>query len=173
MPRPVVICLTERDADVAREWADKVLGTQTMTRPNYTGLHAPHRFLLGYLGELACAAWLRNLDAEFTHSVRTDGRPGEPEFSVLGRRGRFTLDPKFGNGVRARRFMFPESQYQQPDVYVGGRVLDIESRTPTAEIHGWITRAEAKALPVGDFGYGVPTRWCLLSDLHDMMEIGK
>ena len=168
--------LTPRMNRLAAAWQHQIIhGTALEQTPNYTGLAVPGRFEKGYLGELAFCALLVRERKRFRYRARPNGKsnPSEIDTSVRGRR--CVVDVKTAGERHHKRLMFPNAQLHReglspPNAYAGVRLVDRDK----AEIWGFLTRAEGSALPIGEFGHGVPTRHRLLADLrpiHDLLLV--
>jgi hypothetical protein len=160
--------LDEADAALAAQWATAVSSSGIAARENYTGISAPNRYLVGYIGELAFAAWLSSMRILHRHRVALHGASEAPEFVVWRSGKACTVDVKTGRGERVSRLMMPAAQKHDATLYVAAHVLT--EATSVVELAGWISADDLERRPIGDFGYG-PTRWCPFSELRSMREL--
>lgn len=165
--------LSYLDVRAARQWADTIMATDTMLTPNYTGISTPDRFFIGYLGELAVAAFLQMNDCRHRHRVDTRGRSCDSEFVVWRRDGRpAKLEVKCASSPMHTRLMMPAAQRLDGDVYVGCRLEHSSAEGAEVSVHGWLTRAEVRALPVRTFAtYSTPTRHAMLDRLRPLASL--
>lgn len=151
--------LSETDWKNARMLDAKIKGTGLMETPNYTGLNAKDRFVIGYLGEYGFRRILERAGIRFDHKIVANGKSSrKSEFSVYSKGARFSLEVKTASDPTHRNFMFPEKQrWQTSDLYVGMQLLSPSE----AVCHGFLTGEQVKLLPTGTFPpYTVPTVFC-------------
>ena len=111
----------------AQRMCDEVMRTQTIQgSPNYTGLHAKDRFLVGYIGELAFVQFLIESLVDHKYVPRTDGVPDSGDIYVFGKRS-VNIDVKTASQGFHQCLMIPQRQYRERmmekgiDIVVGAR----------------------------------------------------
>lgn len=165
-----IIRLDAGDVLLARSWAATIEATANVqAKPNYTGLMAPHRFLAGYLGELAVARWFAAVGILHQHRVYLNGRAGAAEFIVYADGKRAELEVKTAANPNHACLMFPAAQYQKAAFYVAAR-LEHLSDYALLSIQGWLPGDEAERLPINT-SVPTPARSCRFSDLRPAVDL--
>lgn len=105
--------------------------------PNYTGIHAPRRFEIGYLGEIVFDDVLRFWGCSYRWDPKTDGRSHGPDFILLMKTGELLpVEVKTTPRLTNRYIMIPAAQGQ--DVPPGRYFVGIREEGDVAEICGFM-----------------------------------
>lgn len=172
MTPTALVRLDESALTLASVWQDAILSADLESRPNYTGLHRPNRFLIGYLGELAVARLLEQWGVIYVHRVNLTGKTSASEFlaRMVGRN--VSLEVKTAGDPTHQRLMFPAAQHDHSaDFLIAARVEALEPFQADVSVWGYLTGEQAHSLPVGEFGLGVATRHCRLTELNPIADL--
>jgi len=149
--------ITKQAKQEALDYEKKVSKTSTLKRENYTNLSTTGRYYIGYLGEWGFAQFLKEAGIPFTWETLADGKSDDGDFLINNKK----TDVKTAGKPFHKNLMFPEKQLiHHRDIYVGCRL-----NGEFVEVWGFIDRKTMEETPSKDFGYGIPTKSILLSDL--------
>lgn len=158
----IEIILTDKIKSKAREWADKISKTRTLTHySNYTRLNIDDRYYYGYLGEIAFWKVLHDHHSNYKYEPKFDGKSDGCDFIVNGKK----VDVKTASKSTYRNIMLPKSQWvsKYRDYYVGVQINGDE-----AIIHGYCTHSDFKE---SEFGRGVVTMYNSFDSLKPIGDI--
>lgn len=161
-----LVRLTDGDLLQAERWARAVESSGIESRPNYTRISRPGRYLHGYIGELAFARLAKENNLLHRHRVTLLGASDEPEFLVWCSGKRMSLDVKTAADPRYTRMMLPAGQEQDADLYVAALIVS----PGFVQIEGWCAREELARIQPQDFGHG-PTIAVEFGKLSPIMDL--
>lgn len=148
-----------------RRWADQV-AEKVKGRANFDGQtgNARYRYLCGYLGEEAFAAWARAHELPYQHRVRTDGRRGPTEFTI----GRYTVEVKALGRPERDTLIIGAGRDLTASLFAVARSANTNIELGTWEMVRWFPRAMLVGLPMTSTRFGSEVREIALEEGREM-----
>jgi len=162
------------DTDLAAAcWWDQTISKNLKKTPNYTGLARKHRFLTGYIGELAVRHFLEAFHVLHQHRISTDGKSKRSEFFVWRNGEKKRMEVKAGSASHYSKFMYPHKQWDCADLYIGARIEAVRPELGECDVSlmGWLAAKDVKMLKTRDFGHGVPTLYCEYENMRPIQGL--
>jgi hypothetical protein len=133
-----IITLTNDEMNLV-EWLNEKVKKNLKPVPNYTGLHAPDRFLIGYKGELAVYNYLKSIGVHnklgLNWTVCADGNSQPSEITV---KSNIRVEVKTSGKAYYTQLLVAEQQRMDFDYIFATRLLD-ESNV---EVLGFLPKHE-------------------------------
>ena len=160
--------VNEVTRETARFWSNKILATGLQRVPNYTGLHQPDRFYIGYIGEITFRNVLWYYGKRFRFAARLDGHPDEADVIAWILDEPCSLNIKTSDQQHHRHLMIPVAQFvkRRQDYYICANLREYHDMVT---FKGWLTHDEVSRQE--QVQLKVMTIRAAFADLHSMRDL--